>query len=102
MPSFIPALCLIVTAFMLFWLPILWSMEGLHNFLIKAALMGMAVWSFVAAVTHSANVPLYVLAGFFQSAGVWRLDRQWLKVVQGVGWFVTLFGLLAFLGAVRF
>lgn len=102
MPPFIPALCLVVTAVMLLWLCILWSMSGLLNICIKVTLFSMAVWSFVAGVTHSESVPLYVIAMFFQSVGVWGLNRQWLKVMHGVGWFVTLFGLLAYLGVARF
>lgn len=102
LPSYVPALCLAVAAFSLFFLSILWSRAWLLNLCIKLSIFGMAVWAFLAAATGRYGSVVFIMAIVLQGFGILLMNRMWAKVLVGAAMFITIFGFLAYAGVARF
>lgn len=102
LPQYVPALCLMVAAVSLFYLCVKWSMGSPLNLVVKLSLLGVAIWSFLAAITGSAGNGVFITAIILQGLCIFCLSREWVQVLLGMATAATLFGLLAFHGLVHF
>jgi hypothetical protein len=102
----IPALLFLTCAAMLF-LTMIWSTNGPLNVCIKLCYLAGTVWSFLAAIGIGRGTPVFVYDIVFLTLITFGWDRSNLmniaiKVTLGLVTLATLFGCLAYNGAVHF